>query len=315
MTRPAGRTSRRKRREDARPPPLVVPTTPSTSQASLPQYCYQRLQPSHPVPVAWPAEGPPAAAATRRGSRRPMNEDRVFADARAGIYGVCDGHGGPDAAEFVADALHAMFSLNTPHERIRSDFHSLNKRLHSMFCGREYLGTTVTAAALIPGFMVRLVHLGDCRAVLIDAAGVAHSLTIDHSPNRSDETTRITNAGGAVLNGRVNGVLAVSRALGDYELKDVLSVVPDVIDRPLGPSDHLLVIGSDGFFDCVSEVDLADALSDMPVLPGTAAVPLDLKDAVLTLINLAVARRATDDISLVLIDVRLPSKAAIPRHR
>ncbi len=113
-----------------------------------------------------------------------------------------------------------------------------------------------------------------------------------------------------MLNGRVNGVLAVSRALGDYALKDVLSPIPDVIDRALSTSDHLLVVGSDGFFDCVSNAELAAELANMHVVPGTSAVPVNLKAAVLSLINVAVARRSTDDISLVLIDIRVPTSTS-----
>lgn len=37
----------------------------------------------------------------------------------------------------------------------------------------------------------------------------------DHKPNNADEVRRITNAGGSLINGRVNGNLNLTRAIGD----------------------------------------------------------------------------------------------------
>ena len=43
----------------------------------------------------------------------------------------------------------------------------------------------------------------------------------DHKPSNPPERERIQNAGGSVMIQRVNGSLAVSRALGDFEYKNV----------------------------------------------------------------------------------------------
>ena len=43
----------------------------------------------------------------------------------------------------------------------------------------------------------------------------------DHKPSNEPEKERIQNAGGSVMIQRVNGSLAVSRALGDFEYKNV----------------------------------------------------------------------------------------------
>jgi protein phosphatase 1B len=43
----------------------------------------------------------------------------------------------------------------------------------------------------------------------------------DHKPSNEPERERIQNAGGTVMIQRVNGSLAVSRALGDFEYKNV----------------------------------------------------------------------------------------------
>lgn len=53
-------------------------------------------------------------------------------------------------------------------------------------------------------------------------------LSVDHKPDDPIEKERIEKAGGYVQTGRVNGNLAVSRALGDLEYKSSANVpMPD----------------------------------------------------------------------------------------
>jgi len=47
----------------------------------------------------------------------------------------------------------------------------------------------------------------------------AVDLSTDHKPNDMEERRRIYTAGGHVEDSRVNGMLALSRALGDFEYK------------------------------------------------------------------------------------------------
>lgn len=43
----------------------------------------------------------------------------------------------------------------------------------------------------------------------------------DHKPENPEELSRIKNAGGYVADGRVNGNLNLSRAMGDFEYKNL----------------------------------------------------------------------------------------------
>ena len=49
-------------------------------------------------------------------------------------------------------------------------------------------------------------------------------LSEDHKPSRADESKRIRDAGGFVINNRVMGELAVSRAFGDVDFKKGIQV-------------------------------------------------------------------------------------------
>ena len=67
-----------------------------------------------------------------------------------------------------------------------------------------------------------MANVGDSRAVFGNETGVAVSMSYDHKPAQIKEKRRIVEAGGFVsMNGvwRVMGVLATSRAMGDYPLK------------------------------------------------------------------------------------------------
>jgi hypothetical protein len=61
-------------------------------------------------------------------------------------------------------------------------------------------------------------NTADTRAVL-SRQGVALDLTIDRKASDPEEIARIAESGGFVANGRVQGTLAVSRALGDAQVR------------------------------------------------------------------------------------------------
>ena len=61
---------------------------------------------------------------------------------------------------------------------------------------------------------------GDSRAILVDKNGKVTELSHDHKPDNAGEMSRIKAAGGFVDDGRVQGIIAVSRAIGDWEYKN-----------------------------------------------------------------------------------------------
>ena len=76
--------------------------------------------------------------------------------------------------------------------------------------------------ALLDAGQLYVGNVGDSRAVFGNSGGQAVPMSYDHKPCQLKEKKRIQEAGGyVVMNGvwRVMGVLATSRALGDYPLK------------------------------------------------------------------------------------------------
>jgi serine/threonine protein phosphatase PrpC len=52
-------------------------------------------------------------------------------------------------------------------------------------------------------------------------------MSFDHKPDNEKELARIKKAGGEVFEGRVNGNLNLSRAIGDLEYKNNSSLKPE----------------------------------------------------------------------------------------
>merc|ERR1711988_1647975 len=106
---------------------------------------------------------------------------------------------------------------------------------------------------------------GDSRGVCC-SDGKAVLATQDHKPSNEPEKERIQNAGGSVMIQRVNGSLAVSRALGDFEYKNVdgtgpteqlVSPEPEFYVKPReSDKDEFLVLACDGVWDVMTNEDI-----------------------------------------------------------
>ena len=92
-------------------------------------------------------------------------------------------------------------------------------------------------------------NVGDARIVLC-RNGKATRLSYDHKGSDENEGKRISNAGGLILNNRVNGVLAVTRALGDAYMKELVTGHPYTTETVIQPDiDEFLILACDGVSD------------------------------------------------------------------
>jgi protein phosphatase PTC1 len=99
-----------------------------------------------------------------------------------------------------------------------------------------------------PGKHRRVLYVanaGDARGVLC-RGGIALRLTYDHKGSDKQEAKRITDAGGFVLSGRVNGVLAVTRSLGDASMKEFVVGAPYTTETDICEEDEFLILACDG---------------------------------------------------------------------
>lgn len=102
--------------------------------------------------------------------------------------------------------------------------------------------------ALVAGDTVYVANAGDSRCIIC-RNGKAHDLSRDHNPSLDDERQRILRAGGYINDGRVDGNLNLSRALGDHTYKDSqmkpedhkICGVPEINEWKLTEEDEFLV--------------------------------------------------------------------------
>jgi serine/threonine protein phosphatase PrpC len=141
--------------------------------------------------------------------------------------------------------------------------------------GENEAGSTCTAVLKFDQLLY-CANTGDSRSVLCRGmrnpdgtlAITAQALSSDHKPNRSDEKERIRQRGGVVLNGRLMGELAVSRAFGDRthkkSIRDIMrenGAEPPDDDDPDDPTKLPLLI-AEPEISCVDlgELSRSDAL-------------------------------------------------------
>eukprot|EP00930_Biecheleria_cincta_P035000 TRINITY_DN24115_c0_g1_i1.p1 TRINITY_DN24115_c0_g1~~TRINITY_DN24115_c0_g1_i1.p1 ORF type:complete len:394 (-),score=51.47 TRINITY_DN24115_c0_g1_i1:609-1637(-) len=238
-------------------------------------------------------------------------------DAKRGIalFGVFDGHGGDAIARIVADRLPQVLSESAEYRLgqygqaltraylLIDNFLDSNegRTLVARVSGHsgpdlmgndgpDGMGCTAVVALVRMGSQPELVvaNAGDSRCVLISGT-TAMDMSVDHTPLLASERRRILKAGGIVTSeGRIDGNLNLSRAIGDLAYKQnkklkphqqKISVVPEIKYHSLHTNDRYLILGCDGIFERASSQQLAsfliDELSTQPKISSACAAFLD----------------------------------------
>lgn len=104
-------------------------------------------------------------------------------------------------------------------------------------------------------------NAGDSRAVISRAGGVSR-LTYDHKPTDESEADRVIKGGAFVRDGRVNGMIGITRALGDHCMKQWIISTPHVVVQEILPTDDYLVLACDGVWDVITDEESIEFLKE-----------------------------------------------------
>ncbi|KAJ9680020.1 hypothetical protein PVL29_021788 [Vitis rotundifolia] len=176
-----------------------------------------------------------------QGPREEMEDEAVVrSDGLDGFSfaAVFDGHAGFSSVKFLRDELYKDCvaalqgglllngkNFNIIREALEKAFESADAKLLNWLetTGEDAESGSTATVMLIGDDMVFISHVGD-SCVVLSRSGKAEELTNPHRPygsNKSslEEIRRIREAGGWIVNGRICGDIAVSRAFGDMRFK------------------------------------------------------------------------------------------------
>ncbi|CAL4909864.1 unnamed protein product [Urochloa decumbens] len=212
--------------------------------------------------------------------------DRASFRLPAHFFGVYDGHGGVQVANYCRERIHSVLieELSKAEESVSgADLSGLESKKqwekafvdcfsrvdaevggNATTTGKpvapDTVGSTAVVAVVCSSHII-VANCGDSRAVLCRGKQPL-ALSVDHKPNREDEYARIEAQGGKVIqwNGyRVLGVLAMSRSIGDRYLKPYIIPVPEVTIVARAKDDECLILASDGLWDVMTNEEVCDA--------------------------------------------------------
>ena len=211
------------------------------------------------------------------------------------FFGVFDGHAGAKVSQYCAENLlncivehfedkkedDSVVTLDITKEGIVEGFLTTDKKLKEepqWSSGEDRSGTTAITVMITPTHII-WGNCGDSRGLLCRSGKLEHA-TKDHKPYNASEKDRIERAGGTVMMQRVNGSLAVSRALGDFDYKrctdlkpneQLVSPEPDIEVNERKDTDEFLFLACDGIFDVMSNEEVIEYISRQLTLTSDLA--------------------------------------------
>lgn len=191
------------------------------------------------------------------------------------FFGVYDGHGGEKAAIFTGDHLHELVKSTNAFKQgdyvnaLKEGFLSCDQAILKDFYMRDDDSGCAATSIILNNKQIYCGNAGDSRTIM-SINGFAKALSYDHKPSNEGEKARICSAGGYVDMGRVNGNLALSRGIGDFEFKknlnlpaeeQIVTCYPDVLIHNIDYSqDEFIVLACDGIWDCLTSQNCVECI-------------------------------------------------------
>ncbi|KAG5680583.1 hypothetical protein PVAND_010080 [Polypedilum vanderplanki] len=186
-------------------------------------------------------------------------------DPSTAWFSVFDGHGGGIVAKYASKHLH-KYVIQRPEfpddipVALMQGFLDIDTAMQNDDQMKEQMAGSTAVCCLIRENKLYCANSGDSRAIAC-RNGQLVTLSNDHKPNLPEEMERIYNAGGWVEFNRVNGNLALSRALGDFLFKrnhlisaekQIVTALPEVTVHDLSEEWDFIVLGCDGIWDVLT---------------------------------------------------------------
>ena len=207
-----------------------------------------------------------------RGNRDYMEDksrvvQNINGDKNSYLFCLFDGHGGGDVSQFLQINFYKYFKEILPISNPEQNFTNLFNKVDEKIKDLNLLNMGSTACIIYitkenGKNVIYSANIGDTRAILFSEKNYKR-LSYDHRATDPNESNRIIKNGGVVFAGRVYGSLMLSRAFGDWELKNygVISD-PHVTKTVMGEGDKFLVMATDGVWDVLDDEDIFEMIKN-----------------------------------------------------
>ena len=179
------------------------------------------------------------------------------------LFCVFDGHGGNLTAKLCVKRYPEIFRkclLENPfdyEQALKNSFILMDKEIEKI--NAKEVGNTGTVV-FINNKLLYCANVGDSSCCLIGKT--AEFITIEDKCTNKKEKKRIEKEGGKIIDDRINGILAVSRGFGDFDLKKYgLICQPHIFKRLIDNTCNYCVIASDGVWDILNPEDVSKIIS------------------------------------------------------
>ncbi|CAI5445770.1 unnamed protein product [Caenorhabditis angaria] len=222
-------------------------------------------------------EGGIHIAADQLKGRRQKQEDRFVSypnrsymdnkNDNTALLAVFDGHGGNECSHYASAHFWEEWVKSQDlfdgylEQSLTSALSSLDERMTKRSKIEQWKGGTTAVCCAIDCEKKEMAFawLGDSPGYVMNSLEI-RKVTRDHSPNDAEEARRVEEAGGQlfVIGGelRVNGVLNLTRALGDVMGRPMISNEPESKKLPIADDDYLVILVCDGISDVFGPSDL-----------------------------------------------------------
>lgn len=209
-----------------------------------------------------------------------------------GYFAVFDGHAGKQAARWCGNNLHNYLEqeILDSEEKNLEDYDMRDSLNNSFLKADESItkegsgNSGCTAAVVVLAWenkeksneindnsntidyknhkrVMYTANVGDLRIILC-RGGNAYRLTYDHKASDINEINRIRDSGGLILKNRVNGILAVTRSLGDSYMKELVVGTPFTTATEIYDTDEFVILACDGVWDVISDIKAVEIVKE-----------------------------------------------------
>ena len=210
------------------------------------------------------------------------------------LFCIFDGHGGNITAKLCAKKYPEIFRkclLESPFDyemALKKSFYLMDKEIENSKALE--VGNTATVV-FINNKLLYCANVGDSSCAIFGKTN--EFISVDHKCTNKKEIKRIEKEGGKIVEDRLGGILAVTRGLGDFDLKSKgLICEPHITKKLIDHNVNYCVLASDGVWDVLKLDEVAKIIQNNKI-----------NDMAKNIVEAALDKGSEDNISCIVIEL------------